>query len=71
MRKKELWLHEDMLNDALESQDLDENVYDKSTFYNHPILQHFESLGQRAVKACVYLILYCFIYCFIFLINEK
>lgn len=55
-----------MLEDAFAAQDLDENVYDKSAFYSHPILQHFENLAKSSIKSCMYLFNYYYFYYIIY-----
>ena len=50
-------INADMLSDALESPDLDNDVYDKSTFHNHPVLKFFQWLSTMGIDRCVYLLL--------------
>lgn len=43
-----------MLQDALESTDLDEEVRDKTNYEAHPIIKHFITLSECAICRAAY-----------------
>lgn len=45
-----------MLSDALQSPDLDEDVYDKTSFSTHPVLVHFERIALTCMSRSLYLL---------------